>query len=892
AKEKLKKGEGQNSRIAFDYTAEGGLVSDYQRKTLYIDKSGKVYESVDAENPIDHFKNDNFGLMIYKHNPVLPSVSGAASTTKFYDAFTAKFPVNSPEWKLVDWLLRQERKTMGEMTPDHFINALFAGMAHFNRAVEKQTTPVVEGTPLFKGLDWTRKLLLFAREQNWDLPQDPVLAQFEKNCSLLDLLFLQELMVASVGSTHAKILFSAIQPESPLVHELAGICRSMEKIGPIEFKNIVYILTLSVAKRLQEGNPDALAQAENLNQLIEDAGGAGLPEIHELFALDDIKAADTVIMDAISRSRAAQKQAKPAETPPFSTASEHAEVLLGDAPVQRFMARQATSDMGEFAATTDQGRGYGHANEDAVGFAYDPEGNLVLVDNDGMGGTDAGADAARIAVGTFVQGVRNGTDPAQGLTGAHQAIRAFIEVKKQTRGREFNAGAVATALRVKKPASAGGPHTVDFYWAGDTKGMLLRRGPDGNWAWIYRTVEDGYTSQLIKPGVDFEEGGFRRTMAFVSHPQANIVMNCLGTEDGVKVRTTAEGELPAPSEKSGVRQATELKDGIALQDGDLALLGSDGFWENFGFTQYILDLIKDCATAEEAISVLVKEAHYRMEVLSMAREALDKGQGTYGRVLFEYNGAYAPFKGVTLCIDENGNVFADFNGTIQVDHYKTDNISVMGYKHNPVREGVQEVASPVRTGHTLDFPPPPLRTPESPRLPTPRATIQLVPPQRTPVPPAKGPAAQVRAARQSIRMTPPPMRQTSATLSEKAGSVLTQDMGYFLDPDSQYQAWIEGFPHELLAELADEGVDLADLHQRFLFGDEVARMGNDARIEYMIINLPSGANTMSAKGASATQRQVYLHWRALMGFTVSETGLKRIYADSESATLESWDRFT
>ncbi|MDO8519257.1 MAG: FHA domain-containing protein, partial [Deltaproteobacteria bacterium] len=37
---------------------------------------------------------------------------------------------------------------------------------------------------------------------------------------------------------------------------------------------------------------------------------------------------------------------------------------------------------------------------------------------------------------------------------------------------------------------------------------------------------------------------------------------------------------------------------------------------------------------------------------------------------------------------------------------------------------------------------------------------------------------------------------------------------------------------------------------------------------------------------------VYLHWRALMGFTDRETGLMRNDADSETATRESWDRFT
>ncbi|MDO8520147.1 MAG: FHA domain-containing protein, partial [Deltaproteobacteria bacterium] len=359
----------------------------------------------------------------------------------------------------------------------------------------------------------------------------------------------------------------------------------MKKAAPATVENI--------QAALDSGNPEelllALADAPDISVAF-DGGEAKIHRRHAVFSgvIDILEEAigrrpkakriipESDLLEILEDARAGKSVEVPV------VLAEEPRLLLGDAPEQRFIGSPATKEIGEYAGTTDQGRGYGHANEDAVGSVEDAYGNLVLADYDGMGGTDAGAEAANIGVKTFMTRVRNGTNPAQALADAHQEIRKFIEEQKPTKGSGFNAGAVATALRVKKPVKPNGAHTIDFYWAGDTKGMLLRRGPDGNWAWIYRTKEDGYATKLVQPGVDYEVGGFRQTLALVSHPMANIVINCLGSDDKVEIRTTKDGEIPDSSERTGTRLATGLKEGIALKDGDLALLGSDGFWENFG----------------------------------------------------------------------------------------------------------------------------------------------------------------------------------------------------------------------------------------------------------------------------------------------------------------------
>src|SRR4030095_10524835 len=61
-----------------------------------------------------------------------------------------------------------------------------------------------------------------------------------------------------------------------------------------------------------------------------------------------------------------------------------------------------------------------------------------------------------------------------------------------------------------------------------------------------------------------------------------------------------------------------------IQKGEMAILGSDGLWENFGHTALVEALIHNCKTPDEVVRVLTDDTHFRMEVLRQAREALAK----------------------------------------------------------------------------------------------------------------------------------------------------------------------------------------------------------------------------------------------------------------------------
>lgn len=401
------------------------------------------------------------------------------------------------------------------------------------------------------------------------------------------------------------------------------------------------------------------------------------------------------------------------KSPPdfFSEASPilQGNVDLASPPVLRL---KPSSTLGEVAAVTTQGEGYGKNNEDSVLVMRGKEG-LLLLDVDGMGGEGHGDIAAKLTSEAFKAEMERSGDEKSAWALANSAIRTFNgeltrltgggvkwakpeQVQKAlaaARARIANpggafvpeakgSGAVAVAVQIHPGKKPGEAHRAEFSWVGDARAMILERGPDGNWHWVFRTVDEGLPSVpgMLRPGEDYDFGGARKTLAGAIHPSANIVTNSLGSSESVALKKTHEGEFPAPGTATGSKEAgKDYEHGVALRPGQLILAGSDGFWENFGSTREILDLIKHCKTAEDAREVLTKETHRRMKILGEARRWLDD-PASNPKHLDRYP---IELQGKTLYLDRKGRVFDTPQGGKAVNHFKTDNFSLITYLHEP-----------------------------------------------------------------------------------------------------------------------------------------------------------------------------------------------------------------
>jgi len=483
---------------------------------------------------------------------------------------------------------------------------------------------------------------------------------------------------------------------------------------------------------------------------------------------------------------------------------DSAPILQGDVDLKAPPVHRLKPDAGsgEVAAVTTQGAGYGKKNEDNV-LVMRGKGGLLMLDVDGMGGEGHGEVAALLTAEAFKVEMHRSGDEGQAWALANKTVRRFnAELHRVTGGKakwakpeqvqqalaaaragiadpaaplpeQGGAGAVAVAVRVHPPKHPGEAHRAEFSWVGDARAMILERGSDGKWHWVFRTVDEGLPAVpgMLRPGEDYEFGGARKTLAGALHPMANVVTNSVGKEGAVAVKKTSDGEFPAPGTATGAKEAGKAYEaGVALKPGQMILAGSDGFWENFGSTREVLDLIQFCKTAEQAREVLTHEAHRRMELLAEARAWLGSPSANPKRLErypFEHHGK-------KQFIDAKGRVFDTPTGGKAVNHFKTDNFSLIAYLHNPAAEAASPAAPLPAAAHAKAGPHPVKMMPMVPgNIPGLRkldhAWIYVMP---------KG-AAEVVIGRDAF----PASQETSGVsgkhvrLFRSAGGVFVQDMG-------------------------------------------------------------------------------------------------------------------
>lgn len=210
-------------------------------------------------------------------------------------------------------------------------------------------------------------------------------------------------------------------------------------------------------------------------------------------------------------------------------------------------------------------------NQDRAAYAYSGD-TLLLVLADGMGGHLHGEVAANLIIETFVGSFGRDAqprvaDPGKFVADAmRQANERIMRVTHdQTLGGFPGSTCVAALIQDGK-----------VYWghAGDSRLYLLRDG-----AVLARTRDHSMVQQW------FEWGMITAEEARV-HPQRNQITNCLG----------------------GVEDMFYMEPGqsVALQSGDVLLLGSDGLWGPF--TDQELTEACTTKTVSEALDELVARA--------------------------------------------------------------------------------------------------------------------------------------------------------------------------------------------------------------------------------------------------------------------------------------------
>jgi len=199
------------------------------------------------------------------------------------------------------------------------------------------------------------------------------------------------------------------------------------------------------------------------------------------------------------------------------------------------------------------------------------KGRVALI-ADGMGGYEGGQEASRLAVETILSVYEQETSQdlraalLKGFQTAHDRIRQYADDHPELQGM----GTTCTALVLRE-------REMYFAHVGDSR-LYLARGNS-----IARLTHDhSYVGRLV-------ESGILRAEEAESHPQRHILTAALGA--GVEV------SADAPS------------DPLALEEGDVLVLCTDGLWSLVGERE-LLEIVRTQAPPV-ACSDLIKLARDR-----------------------------------------------------------------------------------------------------------------------------------------------------------------------------------------------------------------------------------------------------------------------------------------
>lgn len=379
----------------------------------------------------------------------------------------------------------------------------------------------------------------------------------------------------------------------------------------------------------------------------------------------------------------------------------------GDTLATLEIGQSANQLMGEYHGLTHEGVGR-KRNEDGIGMAYTNERDLVLTAVDGMGGHERGKEAAVTSLEVLNAEVQVNGDVSAAMIKAHDKVVSDLHPGASS-GKP---GASIGVVKIRRPDTANGPRTMEAYWGGDVRIMVLRTGADGKRRLIYQNAEDNVARQMIDMGIangNFSAEG--RDLAIISNHMANQVNNVIGaTSGGFTPRRTREGML---ANAQGVLEPATGLERLELEKGDVVLVIPDGTSKNLKDPQVLIDLIAGKTKASDISRTIDGWVKGRMDLVNRVDQR-------YGNKEVPYDQRQEiVVDGETRHIDDSGNVYEKAQGGDPIDHYEADNFSAMVYVENP------EPASTPKVEPKADVPAEPksdLQTPSDTSLSDPDRT--------------------------------------------------------------------------------------------------------------------------------------------------------------------------
>lgn len=207
-------------------------------------------------------------------------------------------------------------------------------------------------------------------------------------------------------------------------------------------------------------------------------------------------------------------------------------------------------------------------NEDTCGYWTSDKGCCWVV-SDGAGGHGSGDVASQLAVHTMLEQFEARPDVGEEAvtaltTGAHSAVMAHK--RRNPKGDDMHATVAVLLIDAQ---------TREAVWAhvGDTRIYLFRQR-----RMVLHTRDHSLVQQLIDAGYGNED-------IIRSHPQRNMLTSAIGSSDDMAISVSG-----AP---------------ILVEEGDLFLICSDGWWE-YVEERLMEQMLEDAANVDEWINAMAQ----------------------------------------------------------------------------------------------------------------------------------------------------------------------------------------------------------------------------------------------------------------------------------------------